>query len=103
VLFEIQVQINGMYRRVQEAKSQSKSLQIDLDKARMSEIIKARWLVANFEPFRQKLGHPQRDSDLALMWWMRRASCLSVIIGAGVTIDAGGPSWAELAGGCWWS
>jgi hypothetical protein len=30
------------------------------------------------------------------MRWMRRASCLSVVIGAGATMDAGGPSWAAL-------
>ncbi|HRD87970.1 MAG TPA: hypothetical protein PK752_06865 [Accumulibacter sp.] len=56
----------------------------------------ARWLTASFEPFRAAPGPRQRDLDLGLMRRIRRASCLSVVIGAGATMDAGGPSWAEL-------
>lgn len=52
--------------------------------------------MANGHSTRAALGPQQRDLDLGLMGGMRRGACLSVVIGAGASMDAGGPSWAEL-------
>src|SRR5262245_17826972 len=41
-------------------------------------------------------GLQQREHDLRTLQWIRRNSALSVVLGAGATIDAGGPSWPEL-------
>jgi hypothetical protein len=38
----------------------------------------------------------QLDYDLSVAQWIRRNGALFAVLGAGVTIDAGGPSWAEL-------
>jgi hypothetical protein len=95
--FEIETQINGMYRSVQMAQTMASQFNVQVDPARLEEVrFKAEWLSANFERFREPLGHSQRDLDLGLMRWMRRAACLSVVTGAGTTMAAGGPSWAEL-------
>jgi hypothetical protein len=95
--FEIETQINGLYSAAEQALTLQQRFGIAVDQARLGEIrFKARWLNANAEPLRQALGPRQRDLDLGLMGWMRRASCLSAVIGAGATMDAGGPSWQEL-------
>src|SRR5688572_7657646 len=77
--FEIETQINGLYAGAGGLAN-----------------VKSRWLEANAARFREALGPLQRDLDLGLMQWMRRSSCLSVVLGAGATMDAGGPSWPEL-------
>lgn len=95
--FEIETQINGLYRSLQMSQALAQRFGLALDADRAGEVeLKARWLSANAEPFRAALGPAQRELDIGLMQWMRRAACLSVVIGAGVTMDAGGPSWAEL-------
>ena len=95
--FEIETQINGLYRARQLAHDSQRQAGPPVDGQHLGEgAVKARWLTASFEPFRAALGSQQRDLDLGLMRWIRRASCLSVVIGAGATMDAGGPSWAEL-------
>ena len=38
----------------------------------------------------------QRAYDLSVLQWIRRNAALSVVLGAGVTIAAGGPSWPAL-------
>jgi hypothetical protein len=95
--FEIESQINGLYRAVQMAQAGQRQAGPRADGDCLGEqALKARWLSAAFEPHRAALGPQQRDLDLGLMRWIRRASCLSVVIGAGATMDAGGPSWAAL-------
>jgi len=95
--FEIETQINGLYRALQLAHpGQHRFAPATAGEILGEAAFKARWLSAAFEPFRAALGPLQRDLDLGLMRWMRRASCLSVVIGAGATMDAGGPSWAAL-------
>jgi len=95
--FEIETQINGLYRAHQLAQASRRRAGHPADDEHPGEgALKARWLTAAFEPFRSALGPLQRELDLGLMRWIRRASCLSVVIGSGATMDAGGPSWAEL-------
>ncbi|HJQ70577.1 MAG TPA: SIR2 family protein [Blastocatellia bacterium] len=96
--FEIETQINGMYRSALMAQEMASkfNLQIDLERQLDEMRFKAEWLSANFERFRKAIGPSQRELDLGLMRWMRRAACLSIVIGAGATMAAGGPSWAEL-------
>lgn len=46
---------------------------------------------------REPLGPiEQRELDLQLLGWIRRSSALSAVVGAGVSMDAGGPSWGRL-------
>lgn len=95
--FEIETQINGLYRSLQVSQALAQRFGLSVDEDRRGEVeLKARWLSLNAERFREALGPAQRELDIGLMQWMRRASCLSVVIGAGATMDAGGPSWAEL-------
>jgi hypothetical protein len=84
-IFEVETYINGIYRSC---------VQMGADPQVVS--FKARWVAANSEHVRSKLGWQQRDLNIELMRWMRKASCLSLVVGAGATMDAGGPSWAEL-------
>ena len=83
-LFEVETFINGLYRGAQPFG----------DPGMVSD--RARWISVQAEIFRRTLGWHQRDIDLELLRWIRRASCLSIVAGAGVTMDAGGPSWAGL-------
>jgi hypothetical protein len=95
--FEIETHINGLYRAAQRAQALAKQFGVPVNTEAVGEVQnKAQWLSASFEGFRRDLGAAQRELDMALMRWMRRASCLSVVIGAGVTMNAGGPSWSEL-------
>ena len=45
---------------------------------------------------RRRSGPGQRDVDLHLMRVLRHSGQLCAVLGAGVTMAAGGPSWAEL-------
>ena len=38
----------------------------------------------------------QREYDLSVAQWIRRNSAMFAVLGAGVTMASGGPSWAEL-------
>jgi len=45
---------------------------------------------------RRRAGPEQREIDLAIMKLVRRSGALCAVLGAGVTVDAGGPSWPVL-------
>jgi hypothetical protein len=83
-LFEVEAYINGLYQAVPPF----------LDPGEVS--FRAEWISMQAEIFRRNLDWRQRDLDLGLLQWIRRASCLSIVAGAGVTMAAGGPSWKEL-------
>jgi hypothetical protein len=49
-----------------------------------------------FHDFRRNLGWPIQELDIAHLRELRRSGALTLVLGAGVTVDAGGPSWAGL-------
>jgi hypothetical protein len=51
---------------------------------------------AKLQAVRQTLGPQLRDIDLGLLRMIRDSRMLSVVLGAGATMAAGGPSWAAL-------
>lgn len=55
-------------------------------------------LAAKLPGLRAKLGgwQEERDYDLNTLQWIRRQAALSVVLGAGATIAARGPSWPDL-------
>jgi hypothetical protein len=83
--FEIATYINGLYRMTQHPFFQGRDVRPDVER-----------VLPTVHAIRRRLGWRQRELDIGLMRWIRRASALSVVIGAGVTMAAGGPSWAEL-------
>ncbi len=83
--FQIATYINGLYRMTQHPFYQGHDVRPDVER-----------VLPTVHAIRQRLGWRQRELDIGLMRWIRRASALSVVIGAGVTMAAGGPSWAEL-------
>ena len=85
VAFEIATYINGIYRMARQMNLEPQMV--------MGEVGRAR---ACFDVVRILTGWRQREIDLGLMRWIRRASALTVVIGAGVTMAAGGPSWPAL-------
>ncbi|HEY5704639.1 MAG TPA: hypothetical protein VIS96_03590 [Terrimicrobiaceae bacterium] len=49
-----------------------------------------------FYDFRRSLGWSIQELDIAYLRKLRRSNSVTLVLGAGVTMDAGGPSWAEL-------
>jgi hypothetical protein len=95
--FEIETYINGLYVAAERERALRRELGAPAEAdPHTRATIKARWLRASSAAARAALGPAQRELNLGLMRWMRRASCLSVVVGAGVTMDAGGPSWPAL-------
>jgi hypothetical protein len=87
-LLEMETFINGIYRGVA------------LVGAPLAEPEPARQRVAAahavVQALRRALGWQVRDFDLELLRMVRKSSALSAVLGAGVSMGAGGPSWATL-------
>jgi hypothetical protein len=89
--FEIETYINGLYLEKEQA-AEMRRHSVALNDPQVKDIAaNARWLEATSAPFRVALGPRQNEMSLGLLRWMRRA-CLSAVLGAGVTMDTGGPS-----------
>jgi hypothetical protein len=86
-IFEIMTYINGLYRHCQL---------FGLDPKDQTILDRIDRVLGPLGAVRHSLGWRQREVDLTLMRWIRRSSALSPVLGAGVTMDAGGPSWPEL-------
>jgi len=85
VAFQCGVAINGMYRSTQ------------IYAASFDEMVpKVERAARVTRELRRRLGAGQRELDLGLLRWIRRASALSAVVGAGVSMDAGAPSWSAL-------
>ena len=84
--FHLMVQVNGLYRACQVTGMPPAAVRPQVERA-LGPLARVR---AGLGPLQQ------RDLDLGLLRWIRRASALSAVIGAGVTMDAGGPSWPTL-------
>ena len=86
-LLELETYINGIYR----------SSQHPLFSKPMSDV---RFEVSRVLPYvdeiRTRVGWHIRDFDLGLLRLIRRSSALSPVLGAGVSMGAGAPSWSEL-------
>lgn len=89
-LFHLATYINGLYRVTQHPLAQVLPIQIEDVRAKVERVL------PTIRAIRRRLGWKQREVDIGLMRWIRRSSALSVVIGAGVTQAAGGPSWSEL-------
>lgn len=92
-LFTVETMIDSLHRSAQEARL--------ADHPRLQEIVdevrtKSTWLAARSREARRALGPLQRELDLGVLRWIRRSACLALVIGAGATMAAGGPSWPAL-------
>ncbi len=84
--------IHGLYRGIHHPLA--KALGIGLETEQVADAVGR--VLPVIRQIRQRLGWRQREVDLGLLRWIRRSSALSVVLGAGATMAAGGPSWAEL-------
>lgn len=84
--FHLMVQINGLYRACQLAGLPPAAVRPKVERV-LPALARVRGTLGPLQ---------QRDLDLGLLRWIRRASALSAVIGAGATMDAGGPSWPAL-------
>lgn len=89
-LYQLASYINGLYRWTQLPIGQVLGFRTEDAHTRVARVLPA------VRAIRSRLGWRQREFDIALMRSIRRSSALSVVIGAGVTQAAGGPSWSEL-------
>lgn len=95
-LYEIASFINELYSWIKPP-----SLPFRLWKLEGDDIAAIHDRVSRAIGFRDGIRHrltwrEQRSLDLGLLRWIRRASALSVVLGAGASMAAGGPSWAGL-------
>ncbi len=86
-LYELETYINGIYRATQHS-----IFPRPLPDARFE----ARRVLLYVEEIRARLGWRVREFDLGLLRLVRRSGALSAVLGAGVSMGAGAPSWAEL-------
>ncbi|NIM17187.1 MAG: SIR2 family protein [Candidatus Aminicenantes bacterium] len=85
-LFELETYINGLYQGAEHP----------LAFPRTEIQSKVRLVLPYIEEIRDRLGWRIRDFDLGLLRFIRRSSMLSPVLGAGVSMGAGAPSWSEL-------
>jgi SIR2-like domain len=86
-LLELETSINGIYRASQHP----------LSSMPMPDVrFQVRRVLPYVEEIRTRLGWRVRDFDLGLLRLIRRSSALSPVLGAGVSMGAGAPSWSEL-------
>jgi SIR2-like domain len=97
-LFMLMTYINGVYRAIQPIPLLAEGKEFTGFERYLKPVVRRRidQVLPMIQELRQRLGGRQRDFDLGLLRWVRRSSCLAVVIGAGVTMEAGGPSWPEL-------
>lgn len=86
-LFELETYVNGIYRASQHPLSNRPLPDI------RSEV---RLVLPYIEEIRTRLGWRIREFDLGLLRLIRRSSALSPVLGAGVSMGAGAPSWSDL-------
>ncbi|MFW9993769.1 MAG: SIR2 family protein [Candidatus Odinarchaeota archaeon] len=88
--FQLATFINGLYRSTQHP------LVVAGIAPAVDVTTKINRVLPHLKALRKRMGWQQRELDIDLMCWIRRASALSIVLGAGVTIAAGGPSWMDL-------
>ncbi len=85
-LLTLETYINGIYRGSLHPLSMPKT-EIESKVARALPFV---------DEIRTRLGWRVRDFDLGLLHLIRRSSALSPVLGAGVSMGAGAPSWSGL-------
>jgi hypothetical protein len=86
-LFELETYINGVYHASQHP----------LAVKPLSDFrFEVRRVIPYVEEIRARLGWRIREFDLGLLQMIRRSSALSPVLGAGVSMGAGAPSWPTL-------
>lgn len=84
--FHLMVEINGLYRMTQRTGLPAAAVRDRIER-----------VLPLLDQVRAGLDAlQQRDLDLGLLRWVRGAGTLTAVVGAGVSMDAGGPSWAGL-------
>lgn len=86
-LMELETYINGIYRA-----SQHPLFSRPLDDLRLE----VERVLPYADEIRSRVGWHVRDFDLGLLRLIRRSSALSPVLGAGVSMGAGAPSWPSL-------
>lgn len=86
-LFELETYINGIYRASQHPASSG---------SRSDFRREVRRVLPYVDELRARLGWRIREYDLGLLRLIRRSSALSPVLGAGVSMGAGAPSWSDL-------
>lgn len=85
-LLELETYINGIYR----------GSQFPMAKPMPDIRFEVRRVLPYVDQIRARLGWSIRDFDLGLLRLIRRSSALSPVLGAGVSMGAGAPSWPDL-------
>ena len=86
-LLELETYINGIYRSSQHPRFSKPMSDVRFEVSRVLPYV---------DEIRTRVGWHIRDFDLGLLRLIRRSSALSPVLGAGVSMGAGAPSWSEL-------